>query len=41
MKNEGELGMARKVELYRRLIRHLTAIVWIVAELHLGYKVNG
>lgn len=27
-----------KIELYRRLVRHLTAIVYIMAELHLGYK---
>lgn len=26
------------VELYRKLSRHLKAIVYIIAELHLGYK---
>ena len=29
---------ADKIELYRRMIRHLTALVYIMAELHLGYK---
>lgn len=28
----------RKVELFSQLIRHLTAIVYIVAELVLGYR---
>jgi hypothetical protein len=28
----------RKVELFSQLVRHLTAIVYILAELSLGYK---
>lgn len=36
----GIVSDARKVELYRRLIRHFTAIMCIIAELHLGYKID-
>jgi hypothetical protein len=32
------MSNTRKVELFAQLARHLTAIVYIVAELTLGYK---
>jgi hypothetical protein len=30
----------RKIDLYRMLLRHVTAILCILVELHLGYKVD-
>lgn len=30
--------MKRKVEIFSQLVRHMTAIVYLVAELHLGQK---
>lgn len=34
----GKIERRRKLEIFSRLARHVTAIVYLVAELYLGYK---
>jgi hypothetical protein len=33
-----DITLTRKVEIFSQIIRHLTAIVYLVAELYLGQK---
>ena len=34
----GKIERRRQLEIFSRLARHVTAIIYLVAELHLGYK---
>ena len=34
----GKIERRRKLEIFSRLARHVTAILYLVAELYLGYK---
>ena len=40
MKVDNKKLNARKVELYRTLLRHIIGALCAVAELHLGYKID-